>query len=308
MQNFNISNLTFKQIQLFLAAARYENFSLAASSLNVTQPLVSRTVSQLEADLGFPLFVRERRRVSLTAAGKELYDQWKRLYAFAERCMDSVFKADEWSRTALTVFDDSNRTAYLAPIVEAFTAAHPEVVLRVDQMDPTEIVAGVLSGYADIGFLMEPELIRLKGTDTCHKTIFTSPHCVDVSAHHPFYTRESLTLQDFDGMPVTLMSNSINAIYSNSIRDMFKQAGIQPQYTYVSSNSALDFARTSRHGGLVVMHNMLEPFAGTRRIPIEGTETSLFVFWRRDNHFPPLKAFIDSAMEAMKSFDPVIPV
>ena len=304
MQYFDISNLTFKHIQIFLAAAKYENFSQAANALNVTQPLISRTISLLEQELGFPLFTRERRRVILSPAGRNLYDQWQRLYSFMEKSLESAYSIHA-SRSILTISDDwiSSKSKYLIPISNVYSAQHPEVELHIDQMSPGDIVAAVTTGLSDVGFLMEPELVRLKGTDTEQRVLSESPFCADLAPSHPLFNRDRLTLQDFEGVPITLMSNSVGSIYTKAIMDLFLRAGVTPYVTsYVASNASLDFARITGASGAVIVNDMVPLIEGTRRLPILGTRTNLSIFWSRRNTNPNLPAFIQAALDTMRDF------
>src|SRR3546814_8454872 len=57
----------------FSVVAEEMSFSKAARRLNVDQPWLSRQIQQLEAQMGFPLFVRSTRRVSLTDEGEALF-------------------------------------------------------------------------------------------------------------------------------------------------------------------------------------------------------------------------------------------
>src|SRR5262245_35186440 len=58
-------------LRAFEAAARYENFSHAATELGVSQAAVSQHVKSLEAALGLKLFARDRKRLLITSAGRE---------------------------------------------------------------------------------------------------------------------------------------------------------------------------------------------------------------------------------------------
>ena len=53
-------------VRAFEAAARHENFTLAAAELGLTQAAVSYQIRLLEERLGLPLFVRSKRRVTLS--------------------------------------------------------------------------------------------------------------------------------------------------------------------------------------------------------------------------------------------------
>lgn len=57
------------QLECFLAAAEYLNFTKAAEHLHITQPAVSHQISSLEAELSVQLFVRDNKNVELTVSG-----------------------------------------------------------------------------------------------------------------------------------------------------------------------------------------------------------------------------------------------
>src|SRR3546814_3799330 len=59
-------------LRTFEVAARHLSFTRAAAELHVTQGAVSQQIKQLEASLGFPLFHRSPRGLSLTDKGEEL--------------------------------------------------------------------------------------------------------------------------------------------------------------------------------------------------------------------------------------------
>ena len=62
------------QMRYFMAVMKYKSFSNAAQNLLVSQPSVSRAISQLERDLGVELFVRNGKRIIPTKAGRILYE------------------------------------------------------------------------------------------------------------------------------------------------------------------------------------------------------------------------------------------
>jgi DNA-binding transcriptional LysR family regulator len=68
-----------RHIRYFLAVAEYLNFSKAAQQLHIAQPPLSRQIRQLEDDLGVALFMRNKRRVVLTKAGRLFVDEARKL-------------------------------------------------------------------------------------------------------------------------------------------------------------------------------------------------------------------------------------
>ena len=70
-----MDRITLQQLLLFLYLAEHPNLSQAASELHFSQPALSKSISTLEKRLGFPLFVRNNRGLSLTPVGKYLYGE-----------------------------------------------------------------------------------------------------------------------------------------------------------------------------------------------------------------------------------------
>ena len=71
--------MTFKQLQFFRKTAELENISRAAKELFVAQPALSKSIKDLEAELKYPLFDRNGKKISLNQNGRILYKHVKLL-------------------------------------------------------------------------------------------------------------------------------------------------------------------------------------------------------------------------------------
>lgn len=121
-------------IRAFEAAARHQNFTRAAEELGMTQATVSYQIKMLEERLGAPLFVREPRRVRLTAVGKRLApavtDAFVALKtAFAEARGDT-------DRVLSIAVTPTFAAAWLIPRLPGFQTANPGVTVRLDVSYP----------------------------------------------------------------------------------------------------------------------------------------------------------------------------
>ena len=69
------AEMSIQRLPVFLSAAEHLNFTKAAKEQCISQTAVSQQIKLLEEEIGFQLFVREKRGVSLTAAGESFYHQ-----------------------------------------------------------------------------------------------------------------------------------------------------------------------------------------------------------------------------------------
>lgn len=113
---------SLRTIAAFEAAARHENFSKAASELNLTQGAVSHAIQTLEARLGVKLFERERRRLVLTEPGRTFAGQVRLSLGLLSKAFESRpwLRKDRLNITALPVFARRILGPRLLKLREAF--------------------------------------------------------------------------------------------------------------------------------------------------------------------------------------------
>src|SRR5580704_5866539 len=82
------TRVTVRQFETFLAVVEYHSIAAAAERLGLTPSAVSQLLAEFERELGFRLFDRTTRRLSLSSAGKDFLpsaDSWMRHLRFAEQ-------------------------------------------------------------------------------------------------------------------------------------------------------------------------------------------------------------------------------
>lgn len=116
-------------LRAFEAAARHQNFRLAAAELSVTATAVSHQVRQLERLLGVALFERQVRKVLLTAAGRRLLPGLREGFDALAAAVAPLLQPGR--RRIFTVSATPGFVArMLVPRLAAFQAAHPDLDLR----------------------------------------------------------------------------------------------------------------------------------------------------------------------------------
>ena len=108
------------QLRLFLAIARHRSLSRAAVALDLGQATVSDRLHALEAEVGTPLFARQGRGVSLSAAGEAFQPYAERALDVLRQAQDSARAASAGQRGSVTVAVTVTSGAYLfAPALAA---------------------------------------------------------------------------------------------------------------------------------------------------------------------------------------------
>jgi DNA-binding transcriptional LysR family regulator len=127
-------------VRSFECAARHLSFTAAARELGVTQAAVSQHVRMLERHIGQPLFTRRARSLILTEAGRGYLQGLRPALDQIDRATEAVV-AGALNRSVVVSCPISLAENRLAPILRAFTAAHPDIDVLVqatiwDDADP----------------------------------------------------------------------------------------------------------------------------------------------------------------------------
>src|SRR3546814_31402 len=149
--------ISIRQLEVFVAIADTGSVLAASARLSVTQPAVSMALSELERQIGAPLFDRIRRRLHLSARGKELLPAAQEII---ER-IHEMLRAPGANANALTGelrLGASNTIGnYLVgELLGEFIRRHPDVSLKVSVENTKAIVTGVLEHRIDIGCVEGP--------------------------------------------------------------------------------------------------------------------------------------------------------
>jgi DNA-binding transcriptional LysR family regulator len=159
--------MEIKDIDYFLAIAGHRSFSLAAQALHISQPALSRYITNLELRLGIPLFRRTGKQLVLTHAGEHYLSHAQKI-AESTRLMEQDMKnVALMQRNKLNVGMIRNgRQVYLPQAIAEFRKAYPKVTLHITELLSNDLELGVLNGKHDIGFISEPTLPS--GLDTIY--------------------------------------------------------------------------------------------------------------------------------------------
>ena len=115
-------DVDLRKIRYFVAVAENLHFRKAADELHITQPALSRSIGALERELGTQLFLRDKRSVVLTPAGRQLLDDARPLLAAAAATRRRAQRAARGTHHLVVGF---RAGIVVTPAVRAFAASDP---------------------------------------------------------------------------------------------------------------------------------------------------------------------------------------
>ncbi|OZA10880.1 MAG: hypothetical protein B7Y02_09755 [Rhodobacterales bacterium 17-64-5] len=179
-------------LRAFEAAARLQNFSLAARELNVTHAAVAQQVRGLEEHLGRELIFRSGRGMALTAEGAKLAQALAEGFRGIAQSLDEVRGAGPGTPLRVTL-TPAFAAQWLMPRLGALWKAHPEVEIS---LNPEKRIVDLRREGIDIGLRFGTG--KWQGLEA---EFLTAAHYVIVAAPALLEGRQNLTPAEMSAMP-----------------------------------------------------------------------------------------------------------
>lgn len=144
-------------LKYFMEIAQTQNVSRAAERLGISQPSLSLAIRRLEQQLGAALFIRSKRGVSITQAGRQLLAKARCLQESWEDVQASALASMEKVQGSYTLgCHPSVGLHSLKGVIPKLLAAHPQLNLTLKHDLSRRITEDVISMKVDIGIVVNP--------------------------------------------------------------------------------------------------------------------------------------------------------
>jgi DNA-binding transcriptional LysR family regulator len=195
-------DMNFTALRAFVQVARKGSFSLAAETLFLTQPAISKRIASLENELSIRLFDRIGRQVFLTEAGRQLLPQAEQILqemADIRRILSNLSGRVDGS---LAMGASHHLGLHrLPPVLRTYTDCYPEVTLDIHFMESERACHLVEQGDLELAVVTLP----LNPIDTLlTQEIWCDPLCVAVGWDHPLARQKQLPLSELVRYPAVL--------------------------------------------------------------------------------------------------------
>lgn len=147
--------MEFRVLEYFLAIAREGSFSKAAKQLHITQPTLSRQISDLEKEIGKVLFIRGKKQVSLTEDGVFLFNRAKEIVSLKDKTLIEFSKNDDNLYGDVYIGGgESLGMSLIAKTIKLAQDKYPNIRFRLFSGNAESVVEKLERGLIDFGILI----------------------------------------------------------------------------------------------------------------------------------------------------------
>ncbi len=152
-----------REMEIFLSVAELLHFGRASQACNLSPSALTRTIQRLEEEVGQPLFIRDNRTATLTAAGEQFRRNYARQSVQDWQSFRAALKDEKAISGTLSIYASITAVYSLLPhLLEAFRGAYPEVQLELRTGAAEQAVPQVLTGEIDLAVAALPDRHRTR--------------------------------------------------------------------------------------------------------------------------------------------------
>ncbi|MEY8199995.1 MAG: LysR family transcriptional regulator [Colwellia sp.] len=282
--------MEIQQLRHFLAAAESESFTRGAERAFVSQPAMSSSISKLEADVGVKLFIRNKRNVVLTPAGRKLLQRAKLIVGECARAKDELKRHDVQRRLQLGVINTLSIT-YVTRLIKQYRLENPDLKLNIIDGSATEINKLEREGRIDLALTLLKEKPPANRNFIYSKELFSEPYVVAMPRDHHLSKSNFVSIKDLNE---ELFIGRLNCEHRQVFENLLKQHNVRLNMAYLTNQDERALALVEAEVGVTVIPQHFTssriatlPLAEDQSIRVIGLE------WGKSENLTEITQFID---------------
>ena len=220
-----IEPMELRHLRCFLAVAEELHFARAAEKLHIEQSPLSRTVKELEEELGVQLFIRTSRSTRLTLAGRLFLKHVPRVFTALEQARESVKSAAYGFHGQLRIaLSDGITPSRLPALLARCREEDPEMEIRLFEVSLAQQLKGLHDDLYDAGFSMADEV----GDGIIVEPAWEEELMVAVPARHPALAYKRIPLEEVLRYPLVLGDPAVCEGHARQIDRILRKQEKEP--------------------------------------------------------------------------------
>lgn len=157
--------MSLPSYQIFKTVVEQNSFQRASEILHLTPSAISHSISSLEKQLGFPLFIRNKTGIQLTGYGENLLPHIQKILNSEEHLKQEIALLNGLEKGIIKLGTfNSVCTNWIPHIVNSFQELYPNISIELYQGNYNDVSGWIKNGLVDIGFLSTSSAANLQIT------------------------------------------------------------------------------------------------------------------------------------------------
>lgn len=270
-----------KSLRYFCAVVNYGSFTGAADALSIAQPAISMSIKRLEEELGFSVFHRFERQISLTDEGRRLYDYAKPIIQSLGDVQQAMEELKDLSNGLVRVgMPGMLGSYYFPPLLMAFRHQYPGIKLSIVDGGADQLQAMLENGELDLAFIVSEDVpVSLEA-----QAVLRVPMVAAVTKEHPFAQLDKVNIEAF--LQEELVMFKKGYFHRRIIDQMAEKSGIRPNISIETNLIHLMKSFVCRGFGITAFLDIvLEDEKDLVPVPfVPAFNLSVHIAWRKQGY------------------------
>jgi DNA-binding transcriptional LysR family regulator len=293
--------MELRHLRYFITVATELHFGRAAEKLHIAQPPLSKQIQDLEAELGFELFNRTKRSISLTPAGQAFLIEVTQIFQQLDRAIDIGRKTSRGELGQISIGFVGSATYNILPVMlQQFRDRYPQVQIELHELTTDRQLIWLREGRIDIG-LIRPPII---GLDFASQIIFQESLVVALPSHHHLAKLDTIELSLLAAEPFILFPRQLAPGLYDPIIAICQAAGFSPQVVQECIQMQTIVSLVSANMGISILPESIQEAQrqGVIYRPITAASgidklATIAIVWRLNDHSPIINRLIEITLD-----------
>ena len=267
--------MELKQLEYFRAIVDAGTISGAARELHMTQPPLSYQIKMLEEELQVPLFLRGKKKITLTEAGKTLYEQAENLLMLTDIAKREVIKSSQ--SATLHIGMTPSTVAMMSDYLLRFSTKYPNVHFDVHEGSTFTLKEQLENRMIDLTTLRTP--IALKGCES--RTLLKENLLAMATQDSPLLKgRSSIRLEELSRQPLILSHR-----YRKYMLSAFERAGLICDIYFACEDARTAMTMAEKGLGIAILPASMQNLSQKLKpCTISNADlcTEILLVWRKE--------------------------
>lgn len=249
------NQIELRHLRYFMALTDTLNFHKASDQLHISQPGLSRQIQQLEFHLGTPLFIRNRREVRLTEAGKHLREQLIPPLNRLENIFEQTRRIGEGETGEIRIgFLGSAMQEVIPQLLLDLRKSFPGIHTSLEELSNRSQVKALMEERLDLGFVrladLPEELEPIPVVQETFSLVVPENHLVKQDSFR--------SIKQFKEDAFILFSPAYSPEYYQTVMSICEDAGFRPTVSHKSVHAHTIFKLVANGLGVAIVPTSLQ--------------------------------------------------